>query len=274
MRVFASLLLSILFGYVTFYVPILSFRPTNGRHSHKLRSPYVRHPNAPTSSRPHSQTSLNMVFDFLRKRSEEGLDQLANLAQKTAEGKLGEALKDTADYIQLRQRIDAENLKRLTEGLTQSRERLLGGISSSFSNADDSIEQRLFKIEEVLLQADIGATATNTILKDLRTYSKTNNLVEEDILPVLRERLIEALTPSDDMKDIRFSNTSDPTVLFVIGKDSYRHCSAIIHNDHDNYTNTASPLLSLSIHIFLTFHLHLLPSLYPCCNHHYHLYRC
>lgn len=57
-----------------------------------------------------------MVFDFLRKRSEEGIAQVQNIAKKTAEGKFVEALSDSAEYVRQRQRIDAENLKRLTSG--------------------------------------------------------------------------------------------------------------------------------------------------------------
>ena len=59
---------------------------------------------------------LNMVFDFLRKRAEEGISQVQNIATKSIEGKLGEALKESADYIQQRQKIDSMNFKRLTAG--------------------------------------------------------------------------------------------------------------------------------------------------------------
>ena len=50
-----------------------------------------------------------MVFDFIRKRAEEGIYQVQNIATKTLEGKLGEALQESADYIQTRQKIDRIN---------------------------------------------------------------------------------------------------------------------------------------------------------------------
>lgn len=59
---------------------------------------------------------LNMVFDFIRKRTEEGIAQVQNIATKTIEGKFVEALSDSAEYIKTRQKIDAENLNRLTAG--------------------------------------------------------------------------------------------------------------------------------------------------------------
>lgn len=161
-----------------------------------------------------------MMFDYFRQRTQEGFDQVKNIASKTLEGKLGEALQDSADYIKERQKIDYENLKQLTNGefvsllvtmtiicklllpfvslssgLSRSRDRLLKGISDSFSEQDSDIEVTLTKLEDVLLQADIGSATTSIIIDDLRSYAKREGLNKEDILPVLRARLIEALTP-------------------------------------------------------------------------------
>ena len=57
-----------------------------------------------------------MVFDFFRKRSEEGIAQVKNIASKTLQGKLNEALSESAQYVKIRQQIDLENLSRLTQG--------------------------------------------------------------------------------------------------------------------------------------------------------------
>jgi len=164
---------------------------------------------------------LNMVFDFLRKRSEEGLAQIQNIATKAAEGKLGEALQETSAYVRERNRIDSENLSRMTNGLARSRDRLLSGINGAFGTDDgvSSLDTRLNSLEEVLLQADIGSSTTTAILNDLRSYAKSNRLQVDDILPVLRARLIEALTPnpSSSGAGLSYSNSSDPTVIFVIG---------------------------------------------------------
>eukprot|EP00981_Chlorochromonas_danica_P005148 scaffold1036_cov169-Ochromonas_danica.AAC.28 len=159
-----------------------------------------------------------MVFDFLRKRSEEGLAQVKNLAEKTLEGKLGEALEESAQYLRTRSSIDRDNLKKLMTGLASSRDRLLAGISAAFqgSSEDVSLEQRLERLEETLLQADIGYSTTQTILEDLRQYAKTESLQEEDITPVMRERLIEALTASHPDLSLKRSEAK-PTVLLIMG---------------------------------------------------------
>ena len=57
-----------------------------------------------------------MVFDFIKKRTEEGIAQVQNIATKTLEGRLGEALQESADYVRMRSKIDSENLRRLTSG--------------------------------------------------------------------------------------------------------------------------------------------------------------
>ena len=80
-------------------------------------------------------------------------------------------------------------------GLSRSRDRLLAGISDSFATEDNDITKTLTKLEDVLLQADIGVSTTNVIIDDLRNYAKRESLTKDDILPVLRARLIEALTP-------------------------------------------------------------------------------
>ena len=63
-----------------------------------------------------NEARLYMVFDFIKKRTVEGIAQVQNIASKTLEGKLSEALQESAEYIKKRQEIDKENLRRLTEG--------------------------------------------------------------------------------------------------------------------------------------------------------------
>ena len=171
--------------------------------------------------RSSSKTRVSMVFDFLRKRTEEGIAQVQNIASKAAEGKLGEALLESAQYIQTRQKLDAENLRRLTDGLARSRDRLLSGIAVAVDDTSDSIDSQLEKLEDVLLQADIGSKTTTQILQDLRSYAMREGLKKDDVLPILRQRLIEALT-SEQGKNINFQVESAngvkvPTVFFIIG---------------------------------------------------------
>eukprot|EP01040_Poterioochromonas_malhamensis_P013905 gene13905-15345_t len=135
------------------------------------------------------------------------------------EGKLQEALSDSAQYIQTRQKIDSENLKNLFFGLSKSRDQLLNGISSAFAQENQEVEETLSVLEATLLSADLGSSMTNTIINDLRAYSRTEKLNKEDIKPVLRARLIDALTAQNLSTSLNFQNAppSVPFVIFVIG---------------------------------------------------------
>lgn len=59
-----------------------------------------------------------MIFDFLKQRAEEGISQVQNIATKTLEGKLGEALQESASYIRTRQKADIENLRYIMDGMS------------------------------------------------------------------------------------------------------------------------------------------------------------
>lgn len=196
-------------------VLVMSFQHHHYHHSWSSSSS-----SRTCSTRTHR---LSMVFDFLRKRTEEGIAQVQNIASKAVEGKLGEALLESAQYIQTRQRIDAENLRRLTDGLARSRDRLLSGIEGAVDEKSDSIDSQLEKLEDALLQADIGSKTTTQILQDLRAYAVREGLTKDDVLPILRQRLIEALTPEKDTGNINFqiATSADgikiPTVFFIIG---------------------------------------------------------
>jgi signal recognition particle GTPase len=71
-----------------------------------------------------------------------------------------------------------------------------------------------------LLQADIGAVTSSKIISDLRIYAREEGLEVDDIFPILRARLIEALTPADidnSLNSAPVSSPKIPTVIFVIG---------------------------------------------------------
>ena len=169
-----------------------------------------------------SITKRLMVFDFLRKRTEEGIAQVQNIASKSLDGKFIEALRDSSEYIASRQRADLENLRKLTDGLARSRDRILGGISGIFDDESSDVKLKLEKLEELLLQSDIGAVTSSTIISDLTAYAKSASLEADDIMPVLRARLIEALTPPAGMSELRIVSIDsqpirEPRVVFVIG---------------------------------------------------------
>jgi hypothetical protein len=63
------------------------------------------------------------------------------------EGKLTEALEDTAAYVRERQSIDAENLRKLQEGLAKSRAKLLADLDDVLGRQDVGLEKALTQVQ-------------------------------------------------------------------------------------------------------------------------------
>lgn len=162
-----------------------------------------------TTRRQHSE--LHMVFDFFKQRSEEGLAQLSKLSDAASKGKFGEGLVDIAEYTRATNQAFAN-------GLAKSRNRLLSNLESILSGGggDDALEN----LEDILLQADLGTATAEDIVAEVRLLrdDSTKFLSREDLLSVMRGKLMETLQTTEDQGSIRFSSDpSMPTVLFVLG---------------------------------------------------------
>lgn len=155
-------------------------------------------------------TSLNMVFDFFKKRAEEGVAQLENLATSAKEGRLGEGLLDAATYTQ-------QSNQAFAAGLAKSRNKLLYDLDSLINNQGVDF---LDDLEDVLIQADIGITTADDVMDEVRSLRLDSEtfLSRDDLRSILRGKLLEALESSDMERNIKFSTAENqPTVLFVMG---------------------------------------------------------
>lgn len=150
-----------------------------------------------------------MVFDFFKKRAEEGVEQLSKLSQAASEGKLGEGLQDAASYTK-------ETNTAFAAGLAKSRNRLLYDLDSLINN--DGVDF-LDELEDILLQADIGVATSDDVMEEVRSLREDGATFfsQADLKSVLRSKLLEALDTTLD-RSIRFSdNNEQPTVLFLMG---------------------------------------------------------
>lgn len=166
------------------------------------RAPWV----GQTKERP---VELQMVFDFFKKRSEEGFEQLNNLADAAYKGKLGEGLKDIADYTATTNAAFANGLAKSRDRLKQNLELLLTGSS------DDVMEDLL----DILLQADLGMVTSEEVVQEVKSFQASGQkfLNRDELMSVLRGKLIEALDTGKP-GEVQFSESSDmPTVLFIMG---------------------------------------------------------
>jgi len=177
------------------------------------------HHNVIRSTTTTSSTSLHMVFDFFKKRAEEGVEQLSNLASSAAEGRLGEGLLDAATYTQ--QTNDA-----FATGLAKSRTKLLYDLDNLVNNKGVDF---LDDLEDILIQADIGIQTTDDVMEEVRSlrYDSNTFFTQNDLRSILRGKLLEALTKynaagveEEDAvlnRAVNFSEDKNPTILFVMG---------------------------------------------------------
>jgi len=130
-----------------------------------------------------SSTQLH-VFDFFKQRATEGVDQLKNLSEKTAKGKLIEGLTDAASYTSTTNAAFAD-------GLAKSRNQLLYNLDDLFNGGGDIIEE----LEDILLRADLGTKTSMDVMEEVRSLRQdsTDIFSRDDLRSVLRGKLIEAL---------------------------------------------------------------------------------
>ncbi|GAX15342.1 fused signal recognition particle receptor [Fistulifera solaris] len=157
-----------------------------------------------------SKTQLNMVFDFFKDRTKEGIDQLNNLAKSASQGQLGKGLADVASYTN-------ERNKAFAEGLSKSRNRFLDRLEFLFTGIDP--EEMMQELEDILLQADLGIATAEDIVQEVQSLreSSRQRLSREDLMSIMRGKILEALE-TEQSRMIQFSQDPNlPTVLFILG---------------------------------------------------------
>ena len=103
--------------------------------------------------------------------------------------------------------------KRLKSGLTKTKSALFGQVDNMLKAFVKVDEDMLEELEEILISADVGMLATETILDELRDRIKDGRLKEkEQVMDALREIHTDMIGASEGLK-----LESTPSVILVIG---------------------------------------------------------
>lgn len=110
------------------------------------------------------------------------------------------------------------------DGLATSRARLLGQLEGLWTSKSAGLEEMLQELEDILLQADVGAQTAQEIVQEVESLrgeqdstTKTGLLKKEDLMSVLRGKLLEGLV-TDTSRAISFAESKeDPTVIMILG---------------------------------------------------------
>jgi fused signal recognition particle receptor len=116
---------------------------------------------------------------------------------------------------------EALSFDRLKEGLSKTRESLVGKLRSVLFMGRKIDAQLLSEIEEILITSDVGVTTTEKIISRLTDRVKKDNLQESElILDVLKEEIAAMVAQSPSAQnDATFAidEATKPHVIMLIG---------------------------------------------------------
>ena len=109
-------------------------------------------------------------------------------------------------------------LQRLKTGLTKSREKISGRLTSLFSRG--KIDEALYEeLEEILLGADVGVTATRKLIDDVRARVRKEKLTDaSELKGALKGALSDLLDPLERRMDTASqADSPKPKIIMFVG---------------------------------------------------------
>ncbi|WP_227677507.1 signal recognition particle-docking protein FtsY [Psychrobacter ciconiae] len=105
---------------------------------------------------------------------------------------------------------------RMKSGLTKSRKNLAEGMVSILIGGKEIDDELLEEVEDQLLVADIGVSATNRIIKSLTEQTARGDLIySHSLYKALQNELVDILTPK--VAPLEIDSTKKPFVILVVG---------------------------------------------------------
>lgn len=103
---------------------------------------------------------------------------------------------------------------KLKEGLSKTRTNIANGLDLAFGDYSQVDDEFFETLEEVLIMADVGMTATDKIISHMKERVREEHIKEPD---KVKEALIEAI--SDEIKPCEdaYSFVNQKTVILVVG---------------------------------------------------------
>lgn len=103
---------------------------------------------------------------------------------------------------------------RLKSGLTKTRENLIKGIDSIFSNFSEIDDDFYEELEEVLIMADLGINVTTEIISELKSKVKANHIKEAK---ECKQLLIDTIKQQMSVEETAYDYENKKSVVLVIG---------------------------------------------------------
>lgn len=108
------------------------------------------------------------------------------------------------------------NLKRLKEGLSKTRNKIINSITETVTGKAVIDEMTIEEIESILISSDIGFETTEKIIDELRKNLKSEKeRTSENILRIVQTQLVETLNSAKQKTE--YINNAKPYIILVIG---------------------------------------------------------
>ena len=105
---------------------------------------------------------------------------------------------------------------RLREKLSRTRESFVANVRGLFAGHSVIDDDLLEKLEQVLIQGDIGVDTTMSIIEDMRKLAREQRVTNPDeFVTLLKEELITILTPGDHT--LKWKSEDGPHVTLIAG---------------------------------------------------------
>ena len=104
--------------------------------------------------------------------------------------------------------------KKLVSGLTKTRENIVSGIDSIFKGFSSINDDFYEEIEETLVMGDIGITATNAIIENLKSLVKEQHIKEPE---ECKKLLMDSIIKQMDVGETAYEFETKQSVVLVIG---------------------------------------------------------
>ena len=105
---------------------------------------------------------------------------------------------------------------RMKSGLSKSRKNLAGGMVNILIGGKEIDDELLEEVEDQLLVADIGVSATSRIIKNLTEQTARGDLIyAHSLYKALQTELVDILTPK--VAPLIIDTTKKPFVILVVG---------------------------------------------------------
>lgn len=142
-------------------------------------------------------------------------------ASATHQPKVDHASQENATETQDEAEFPSESKKgswfnRMKSGLTKSRKNLAEGMVNILIGGKEIDDELLEEVEDQLLVADIGVSATNRIIKSLTEQTTRGDLIyAHSLYKALQTELVDILTPK--VAPLVIDTTKKPFVILVVG---------------------------------------------------------